>query len=279
MIKASVIGWPIQHSRSPLIHGYWLRKHDIDGSYDKLAVAPDDLQSFIETLRHGEHVGTNVTLPHKETALPFVDEADDRVRRIGALNTIWRESGKLRATSTDGPGFLANINQAQPRFEIAAGPVTILGAGGSTRAIIDELLRVGVDRIYIYNRTYSRAEALAKHFGTKVHAVEPAKLTTTLAVTALLVNTTSAGMTGQDQLNISWDSLAQQAVVADIVYTPLITPFLIEARSRGHAIIPGLGMLLQQAVVGFKKWFGVRPEVTPDLYDLVARDIDPDYTR
>jgi shikimate dehydrogenase len=147
MIKASVIGWPIQHSRSPLIHGYWLKKYEIHGSYDKLAVAPQDLQSFIETLRHGDHVGTNVTLPHKETALSFVDEADDRVRRIGALNTIWRESGKLRATSTDGPGFLANVQQTQRQFEIAAGPVTILGAGGSTRAIIDELLRAGADRI------------------------------------------------------------------------------------------------------------------------------------
>ena len=277
MIKASVIGWPIQHSRSPLIHGYWLKKHGINGSYDKQAVAPDALESFIQTLRDGEHVGTNVTLPHKEAALPFIDEADDRVRRIGALNTIWRDSSKLLATSTDGPGFLANVQQTQPQFEIAKGPVTILGAGGSTRAIIDELLRTGVDRIFIHNRTYSRAEALAQHFGAKVHSVAPAKLTKALAETGLLVNSTSAGMTGQDQLDFSWDSLAPNAVVADIVYTPLITPFLLEAQSRGHAIIPGLGMLLHQAVVGFEKWFGVRPEVTQDLYDLVARDIDPEY--
>lgn len=277
MIKASVIGWPIQHSRSPLIHGYWLKKHGINGSYDKQAVAPDALESFIQTLRDGEHVGTNVTLPHKEAALPFIDEADDRVRRIGALNTIWRDSSKLLATSTDGPGFLANVQQTQPQFEIAKGPVTILGAGGSTRAIIDELLRTGVDRIFIHNRTYSRAEALAQHFGAKVHSVAPAKLTKALAETGLLVNSTSAGMTGQDQLDFSWDSLAPNAVVADIVYTPLVTPFLLEAQSRGHAIIPGLGMLLHQAVVGFEKWFGVRPEVTQDLYDLVARDIDPEY--
>lgn len=277
MIKASVIGWPIQHSRSPLIHGYWLKKHGINGSYDKQAVAPDALESFIQTLRDGEHVGTNVTLPHKEAALPFIDEADDRVRRIGALNTIWRDSSKLLATSTDGPGFLANVQQTQPQFEIAKGPVTILGAGGSTRAIIDELLRTGVDRIFIHNRTYSRAEALAQHFGAKVRSVAPAKLTKALAETGLLVNSTSAGMTGQDQLDFSWDSLAPNAVVADIVYTPLVTPFLLEAQSRGHAIIPGLGMLLHQAVVGFEKWFGVRPEVTQDLYDLVARDIDPEY--
>jgi shikimate dehydrogenase len=278
MIKASVIGWPIHHSRSPLIHEYWLKKHGIIGSYDKQAVAPHNLQSFVETLRHGEHVGTNVTLPHKETALAFIDEADDRVRRIGALNTIWRTNGKLLATSTDGPGFLANIQQTAPKFDVAAGPVTILGAGGSTRAIIDELLRAGVDRISIHNRTHSRAESLSHHFGPKVHAAQQNQLDPILASTALLINTTSAGMTGENQLQVLWHKLKATAVVADIVYTPLITPFLLEAQSRGHPIIPGLGMLLHQAVVGFEKWFGVRPEVTPDLYNLVARDIDPEYT-
>ncbi len=278
MIKASVIGWPIHHSRSPQIHAYWLKKHRINGSYDKQAVAPDNLQSFIETLRHGEHIGTNVTLPHKEKALAFIDEADDRVRRIGALNTIWRENGKLLATSTDGPGFLANIHQTEPKFDVAAGPVTILGAGGSTRAIVDELLRAGANRISIHNRTYNRAATLSHHFGPKVHAAQPTELESILASTALLINTTSAGMTGEDQLQVPWNKLKPTAVVADIVYTPLITPFLLEAQSRGHRIIPGLGMLLHQAVVGFEKWFGVRPEVTPDLYDLLARDIDPEYT-
>ena len=278
MIKASVIGWPIQHSRSPLIHGYWLKKHGVKGNYIKHAVAPDALQDFIKTLRHGEHVGTNVTMPHKETALTCVDETDDRVRRIGALNTIWRENGKLLATSTDGPGFLANIQTAQPHFDVAAGPVTILGAGGSARAITDELLRAGVDRICVHNRTFDRADALAKHFGSKVHALKTTELETALADTGLLINTTSTGITDNDQINISWPKLAKRAVVADIVYTPLITPFLVKAQMRGHAIVPGLGMLLHQAVVGFEKWFGVRPDVTQELYDLIARDIDPDYT-
>ena len=277
MIKASVIGWPIHHSRSPLIHGYWLKKYGVNGSYDKQAVTAEGLQSFMETMRYGEHVGTNVTLPHKETALAFVDEGDDRVRRIGALNTIWRENGKLLATSTDGPGFLANIRQTEPGFEIAAAPVTILGAGGSTRAIIDELLRTGVDQISIQNRTVSRAETLSNHFGPKVHALHPNELETAFANTGLLINTTSAGLTDEDQLQLPWSKLKATAVVADIVYTPLITPFLLEAKSRGHAIIPGLGMLLHQAVVGFQKWFGVKPEVTQHLYDLVARDIDPAY--
>ncbi len=277
MIKASVIGWPILHSRSPLIHNYWLEQHGIAGIYTKQPVAPDELQSFIETLRTGETVGTNVTLPHKEAALRFIDNVDDRVRRIGALNTIWRDGTKLHATSTDGPGFLANIQHIQPRMKIAAAHVTIFGAGGSTRAIVDELLRSDVGRISIHNRTLSRAQSLAHHFGPKVHALEHRTLNAALAHTNLLINTTSAGMTGANEIEMPWNQLQPDAVVADIVYTPLVTPFLDAALARGHSIVPGLGMLLHQAVGGFEKWFGVRPEVTQDLYDLVARDIDPEY--
>jgi shikimate dehydrogenase len=277
MIKASVIGWPIGHSRSPLIHGFWLKQHDIIGSYDKLAVAPENLKNFIDTLRHGEHVGTNVTIPHKEATLSFVDEADERAHRVGALNTIWRENGKLLATSTDGPGFMANVTQTLPAFDVATGAATILGAGGSTRALTDELLRRGVDRINIWNRTTSRAEQLAHYFGAKVHAINSQELPEQFKHTKLLVNTTSAGMNGEGALNVPWEHLNQNATVADIVYTPLTTAFLREAEGRGHAIVPGLGMLLHQAVVGFEKWFGVRPEVTPELYNLVAKDIDPDY--
>ncbi len=277
MIKASVIGWPIHHSRSPLIHNYWLSKHGIEGIYTKEAVAPDNLQAFLNSLRTGNHIGTNVTLPHKETALTWIDEADDRVRRIGALNTIWRQGDKLHATSTDGLGFLANIRQTLPHFEIGVAPVTILGAGGSTRAIIDELLRAGVNRISIYNRTQHRAQVLAQHFGNKVRSVDEDGFVSSLADTSLLINTTSAGMNGEQGLMLPWQHLNEKAAVADIVYAPLITPFLVAAQSRGHAIVPGLGMLLHQAVVGFEKWFGVRPEVTSELHDLVARDIDPDY--
>ncbi len=277
MIEASVIGWPINHSRSPLIHGYWLQKYGLPGRYVKKAVSPEGLQDFIETLRYGPHVGTNVTLPHKETALAFIDEPDERVRRIGALNTIWRQDGRLHATSTDGAGFLANVQSTLPDFQIAETTVTILGAGGSARSIIDELLRTGVDSIVVQNRTFARAEDLAQHFGPRVKAIAAAALSQALAKTGLLINTTSAHMDVDDKLNLPWHHLARKAVVADIVYTPLITPFLLTAQSLGHAIVPGLGMLLHQAVVGFEKWFGVRPEVTRELYELVAKDIDPGF--
>jgi shikimate dehydrogenase len=278
MIRASVIGWPIGHSRSPLIHNYWLRKYQISGDYDKQAVSPEALKTFIDGLRSGQRVGTNVTLPHKESAVAHVDEPDDRVRRIGALNTIWRDGTKLRATSTDGPGFMASLKASAPDFHAANLPVTILGAGGSTRALIDELMRQGVNRINLHNRTMSRAEALANHFGPAVHVVDAASLGPSLANTGLLINTTSAGLNGEDQMPLPWDQLNPGATVADIVYTPLITPFLQTARARDHVIVPGLGMLLHQAVVGFEKWFGVRPEVTQELHDLVAKDIDPDYS-
>ncbi len=277
MIEASVIGWPISHSRSPLIHGYWLKTHGLDGLYTKQAVAPENLSHFIKSLSSGQRVGANVTIPHKEAALAFVDQPDDRVRRIGALNTIWRKAGEIHATSTDGPGFIANVRQTLPVFEIAQRPVTILGAGGSTRALVDELLRQGVDDIRIWNRTTARAEMLSQHFGPAVSAVEAPALSRHFSETGLLINTTSAGMNGEGALDLPWASLRQEAAVADIVYTPLITPFLQHAQSREHKIVPGLGMLLHQAVVGFEKWFGVKPEVTAELYTLVARDIDPDY--
>jgi shikimate dehydrogenase len=278
MIEASVIGWPISHSRSPLIHDYWLKKHRIDGRYVKEAVEPQRLGEFIASLRKGIRVGTNVTLPHKEQAIQFVDEPDDRVQRIGALNTIWREGNKLHATSTDGPGFVANIKQSSPDFSIHGSHVTILGAGGSTRAIVDELLRQGADTIAVQNRTHARAEQLAAHFGKGVKAITVDELPDHFKHTQLLVNTTSAGVKGEAELVVPWDALNRSALVSDISYTPLITTFLQKAKSRNHVIVTGLGMLLHQAVVGFEKWFGVKPEVTQDLYILVARDIDPNYS-
>jgi shikimate dehydrogenase len=277
MIKASVIGWPIAHSRSPLIHGFWLQQLGIDGRYEKHAVAPHDLKAFLDTLRNGEHVGTNVTLPHKEQAVLLVDEPDDRVRRTGALNTIWRENGKLCASSTDGQGFMANLETTLPDFSVTGAAVTVLGAGGSARSILDELLRQGVDRIYVANRTLARAEALATHFGAKIRPLAMRHVSSALTDCRLLINTTSAGLSDEGAMELPWTDLKKSAAVADIVYTPLVTPFLKAAQVRGHAVVPGLGMLLHQAVVGFEKWFGKRPTVTPELYTLVARDIDPDY--
>jgi shikimate dehydrogenase len=277
MIKASVIGWPIAHSRSPLIHGHWLKQHGIDGSYEKIPVAPENLETFLQTLRSGAYVGTNVTIPHKEAAMAFVDDADDSVRRIGSLNTIWRENGKLRATSTDGYGFVTNVNATLAGFRWDSSVATVLGAGGSARAIIYEMLQNAVERIHVCNRTFSRAQHLAAFFGPRVHAVQVEHLTSVLSDTDIFINTTAAGLNGELGFEISWGSLKPESVVADIVYTPLVTPFLRSAEQRGHAVVPGLGMLLHQAVPGFQHWFGVRPTVTRDLHDLVARDIDPDY--
>jgi shikimate dehydrogenase len=277
MIEASVIGWPISHSRSPLIHGFWLKQHGLKGRYVKEAVEPQRLEHYIKSLRQGVRVGTNVTLPHKETALPFIDEPDERVRRIGALNTIWRDGNKLHATSTDGPGFVANLKDNAPDFKIAGSHITILGAGGSTRAIVDELLRENVESISIQNRTQARAESLADHFGKAVKAIEASAFEEQLKNTDLLINTTSAGVKGEDTIKVPWISLKDEAVVADISYTPLVTSFLQEAKATDHVIVTGLGMLLHQAVLGFEKWFGVSPVVTQELHDLVARDIDPAY--
>jgi shikimate dehydrogenase len=277
MINACVIGWPISHSRSPLIHNYWLKLHGIDGLYEKRAVEPAHLELFLQSMRRGEFAGCNVTIPHKENATAFVDEADDRVRRIGAVNTIWFRDNKLYATSTDGPGFYANVVDHCADFNAQGKTITILGAGGSARAIIDELLRQGAAQIQIHNRTPARAEQLSQHFGKFVAAVESAQLPKALAATDLLINTTSQGMNSDTQADIPWVQLKPTVIVADIVYTPLVTPFLRIAQSRQHRIIPGLGMLLHQAVIGFEKWFGVTPKVTPELHALVARDIDPDY--
>jgi shikimate dehydrogenase len=277
MIKACVIGWPVAHSRSPLIHNHWIKQHGISGQYDKVAVEPEHLAQFFEGVRRGEYAGCNVTLPHKENVVALIDEADDRVRRIGALNTVWLHNNKLHATSTDGPGFVANVIDHCPNFECGDKTVTILGAGGSARALVDELLREGVERVYVHNRSQERAEKLSQHFGKSVVAVDTAQLPLALAATDLLINTTSQGMNSETQIHIPWVRLKPSAVVADIVYTPLITPFLKTAKDRDHKTVPGLGMLLHQAVIGFEKWFGVTPFVTPELHALVARDIDPDY--
>lgn len=279
MIKACVIGWPIAHSRSPLIHNYWIKRYGLTGIYEQVAVEPSSLQSFFESLRQGNYAGCNVTIPHKENALSLIDQADERVRRIGALNTVWIQNKKLHATSTDGPGFMANVVDHQPTFHCEGKTITILGAGGSARALVDELLRSGAERVQIQNRTHERAEHLARHFGNDVDAIEATNLDAALATTDLLINTTPQGMNSDAQTEIAWGKLKRTAIVADIVYTPLITPFLRTAQSYEHNIVPGLGMLLHQAVIGFEKWFGVTPKVTPELYDIVAHDIDLDYKR
>jgi shikimate dehydrogenase len=275
--KACVIGWPISHSRSPLIHGYWLKYHGLPGSYERKPVEPKNLPAFFETLRKGDFVGCNVTLPHKQNTLALVDNPDARVTRIGALNTVWKEAGSLHATTTDGPGFVANLQSALPDFALKNGTAVVLGAGGSARAIIDEMLRQGAPKVIVFNRTKARAEELAKLFGPHVQASDAIDLPSQFANAHLLINTTSAGIADSEKLVVPWQALNKNAVVSDISYVPLVTPFLEDAKTRGHRIVTGLGMLLHQAVFGFEKWFGVKPAVTPELYTLIARDIDPEY--
>lgn len=268
--KVCVVGWPAGHSRSPLIHNYWLRRHGIAGEYVAQAVPPDQFPDFVKTLaRH--YVGANITLPHKEVALNLT-EPDARARAVGAANTLWFEAGVLRSTNTDVEGFLANLDAAAPGWDQAAGAV-VLGAGGSARAVVFGLIERGIARINVVNRTAERAQALRARFGEAVHPTNPMDLPTLLAPAGLLVNTTSLGMRGQAPLDIDLRPLRRDAVVADLVYVPLETPLLAAARARAHPTADGLGMLLHQAVRGFSLWFGVQPTVTADLRALIEADL------
>ena len=277
MKKACVVGWPITHSRSPLIHGHWLKKHGIDGSYERKAIEPQDFPAFVENLPASGLQGFNVTAPHKEMAASLITHSDDRVRRTGSANTVYLREGQVHATSTDGAGFCNNVLAAIPGSSFSGKTVLMLGAGGSARAISDELLRRGVRHIHVANRTVSKAEDLRTIFGPQVIPVTPEEVIPLLSTCDLLVNTTTLGLNDKENPDIDVAKLKDAAIVADIVYVPLKTRLLREAEARGLRIVPGLGMLLHQAVEGFSLWFGVRPEVTQELYDLVARDIDPDY--
>lgn len=272
MKKACVIGWPISHSRSPLIHNHWLRAHGIAGLYERVPVEPERLRDFLAGLKN-DYAGCNVTLPHKEAAFALVDEKDEIARRIGVVNTIYVRDGRLRGTSTDGEGFIANLASGSPALRLKDERAVLLGAGGAAMAIIGALLDQGVAEIAIANRTMERAQALAQKFGRAITPVAWDSRAAALADCALLVNTSSLGMSGQPALEIDLSRLPARATVTDIVYTPLETPLLQAARARGNPAVGGLGMLLHQAVRGFELWFGVRPQVSQALHDLVARDI------
>jgi shikimate dehydrogenase len=268
--KVCVVGWPAGHSRSPLIHNYWLRRHGIAGEYLAQAVPPEQFPDFIKTLaRH--YVGANITLPHKEVALNLT-VPDARARAVGAANTLWFADGALRSTNTDVEGFLANLDAAAPGWDRASDAV-VLGAGGSASAVVFGLIERGIGRIHVVNRTAERAQALRTRFGENVHPANPMDLPALLASAGLLVNTTSLGMRGQPPLDIDLRPLPNTALVADLVYVPLETPLLMAARSRAHPTADGLGMLLHQAVRGFSLWFGVRPTVTAELRGLVEADL------
>ena len=273
-IQAGVIGWPVEHSLSPRLHGYWLEKHGIDGTYVPMAVAPDAFKNYLTKLHLEGITGVNITVPHKEAALKAVATLDENARRIGSVNTITvQETGELHGSNTDGFGFMENLKDGVPEWTPELGPVIVLGAGGAARAVVVTLIDAGVAELRLVNRTKERAQKLAGELGPPVVVTDWDKRAKALADAALLINTTTLGMTGKESLTLDLGSLPPTAVVYDIVYVPLITPLLKRAKERGHPVIDGLGMLLHQARPGFRRWFGVDPEVTDDLRTHVLKGI------
>ncbi|RJT34094.1 shikimate dehydrogenase [Mesorhizobium waimense] len=270
--KAFVTGHPIAHSRSPKIHGHWLEKYGIDGSYRAIDVAPDDFAAFLSRLRDNGYSGGNVTIPHKEAAFALVDRRDEAAEAIGAVNTLWFEDGALWGGNTDGHGFAANLDQRAPGWS-ENGPAVVLGAGGASRAVIHALVERGIKDIRIVNRTLARAQELARRFGAGVSAHGAEATGELLGDTGLLINTTALGMHGNGALAADPAGLPDHAIVTDIVYVPLETPLLAAARARHLKTVDGLGMLLHQAVPGFERWFGIRPDVTAELRQMIVADI------
>jgi shikimate dehydrogenase len=269
---ACIIGWPAGHSRSPIIHNYWIRQHGIAGEYRKEAVPPEEFAAFLASFPQRGYVGANVTIPHKEAALKLTSP-DARANAVGAANTLWRDGETLRSTNTDVEGFLANLDASAPGWDRSVQCALVLGAGGSARAVVFGLLERGVAPVYVANRTLERAQALRQRFGGAVEPVRWEEAPALVRAATILVNTTSLGMKGQPQLEIDVALLPADAVVADLVYVPLVTPLLAAARARGLKTADGLGMLLHQAVRGFSLWFGVKPMVTPELRALVEADL------
>jgi shikimate dehydrogenase len=268
---ACVIGWPVEHSRSPLIHNYWLNTYGIAGAYRIEAVPPPELAGFVQSLAARGYVGANITVPHKEAALAL-SEPDRHARAVGAVNTLWFDGG-LRSTNTDVEGFLSNLDASAPQWDRGLGKAVVLGAGGAAHAVVFALIERGVDRIVVVNRTFSRATLLRERFGARVHPELWAARNDALDGAGLLINTTTLGMAGGPALTVDIGRLAADAIVADLVYVPLDTPLLKAARTRKLRTADGLGMLLHQAVRGFTLWFGKKPAVTVELRALIAADI------
>jgi shikimate dehydrogenase len=271
---AGVVGWPIRHSRSPLIHRYWLRQLGIDGDYVPIALRPAEATGFFSNFSTSEYVGANVTVPHKETAFESVDFVESAAEALGAVNTIWLDDdGRLAGTNTDAAGFLANLDMTVPGWAEQGKTAVVLGAGGAARAVVWALLQRGFDPVIIVNRSGERAKILADRFGKRVIRVDWSSVGKSLRQAHLLVNATSLGMAGQPSLPLDISRLRDDSIVTDLVYAPLETGLLLDARARGLRTVDGLGMLLHQAVPGFEKWFGARPEVTTELRDLVITDL------
>ncbi|WP_417474493.1 shikimate dehydrogenase [Leisingera sp.] len=262
---AGVIGCPIAQSKSPQLHRHWLQQHGIAGHYIPMHVEPEDLADAIRMMPKMGFVGANVTIPHKEAVMDIADQVTDRAKVIGAANTlIFREDGSILADNTDGYGFITNLHQGAPNWDPQSGPAVVLGAGGACRAVVASLLEAGVPEILLTNRTRERAEQLRSEFGDRIRVEDWIQAGNIIEEGALVVNTTSLGMTGKPRLRVPLDGLRQDAVVTDLIYAPLKTELLSYAEEVGCTVVDGLGMLLHQAVPGFERWFGVRPEVDAD---------------
>jgi len=271
---AGVMGWPVAHSRSPLIHNHWIREHHLNGAYGLFPVNPNNLEAAIRGLQALGLAGCNITIPHKVNAMAYVDWVDPLAKRMGAINTIVvQPDGALHGYNNDGFGFIQSLLESQPAWHANAGPIAVLGAGGAARGVVVSLLDAGATHIRLINRTHSKAEELAQAFGSAVTSVKWEARDEALTGAALLVNTTNQGMHGEPALELSLNNLPVEALVCDAVYIPLETPLLKEARLRGNQTINGLGMLLHQARPAFHAWFGVLPDVTRDLYEEVIRTI------
>lgn len=277
-MNAFVIGHPIKHSRSPMIHGHWLKTLGIEGSYRAVEVLPQNIEAFFVELKSKNAKGFrggNVTIPHKESAFKAADCPDELAEELGAANTLWFEDGKLHATNTDGFGFLSNLDERHAGWDKARSAV-ILGAGGASRAIIQALRNRGIGEIHVLNRTVERALELSDRFGARVFAHSMDALPEVMQGAGLFVNTTSLGMDGTEAPEIDFTTLKSDAVVTDIVYVPLITPILQMAQRQGFPIVDGLGMLLYQAIPGFEKWFGQKPTVNAELRQIIVEGMEKD---
>jgi shikimate dehydrogenase len=268
------MGWPVMHSRSPALHNYFFSHYGIAGTYVPLAIEPEGLDAALRALAPLRFAGCNLTIPHKERALTIVDEVDALAARIGAIScVVVRPDGSLFGTNNDVHGFARNILQYQPGWRADAGPAVVIGAGGGARAVVYSLVERGAREIRLANRTRERADALASEFGSAVQVINWTDREHALEGASLLVNTTSQGMVGQPPLDLGLSSLPAHALVADIVYIPLVTPLLAAARRRGNPTVDGLGMLLHQACIAWQLWFGLEPEVTPELRATIEATI------
>jgi shikimate dehydrogenase len=271
---ACVVGYPARHSRSPMLHGYWIKRYGLDADYRAEEIPPGEIREFLTHLADHGYVGCNVTMPHKGVAFEL-SEPDERAIAVGAANTLWLENGRLRSTNTDIEGFLGALDAAAPGWDQRTSEAIVLGAGGAGRALVYGLIERGIGSIHLVNRTVEKSEAMRERFGERVIPARWDQLPELLSGARLLANATSLGMHDQPPLEIDISGMADDAVVSDIVYVPLTTPLLAAAKARGLATSNGLDMLLHQAVRGFELWFGKRPEVTRELYDLLAADIEP----